>query len=237
MKQILVLFILATFSFGAFAEGDIIVEGKSSVKLIPEQLYFNINMSVKDSNYTICTNLAIDKIEKIKNQFVQNGIDKNLIKTQNYSIREIRKHDYKTQKSVFEGYQASIPITITTLRDNPKNDVIFEIIKNNFSADFSLNFALTPEQIEKVKEKLIDLAVKDAKQKAEIIAKSAEVKLGKISSIQYGEPRTVRPYNTSADLMRAGSLPAMEARAKISEVINPDEVEMRTDIVISWELD
>lgn len=234
MKQLIIIFILSTFSVSTFAQANIHVEGKSSVKLVPEQLIFSVNISVKDIDYNTCANMAVEKIEKIKSQFSKNGVDEKLIKTQNYSIREIRKHDYKTQKSVFEGYQASIPITITTQRDYSKNDVIYEIIKDNFNADFNLNFALTAKQIEKVKAKLIDLAVKDAQQKAEVISKSADIKLGKISAIQYGEPRKVQPYNNNYDLMTAGNMKAMSAESSISKVMNPEEIEMRTEIMISW---
>lgn len=237
MKQLVALFILIAFSIASFAQGEIVIEGKSSVKLIPEQLIFNINMSVKDSNYQKCTNLALERIEFIKSQFAKNGIDKELIKTQNYSIREIRKHDYKTQKSVFDGFEASIPITIKTTRDYSKNDQIFEIIKNNFDANFNLNFALTPEQIDAVKEKLIKLAVEDAKQKAKVVAESAEVKLGKISKIQYGEPHSARPYSNNYDLMRSGNMKAMVAESSITETINPDEIEMRTEIIIAWKIE
>ncbi len=237
MKQFVILSFLVILSTYSFAQGEIVIEGKSSVKLIPEQLIFNINMSVKDTNYAKCTNLALEKIELIKSQFVNNGIDKNLIKTQNYSIREIRKHDYKTQKLVFEGFEASIPITIKTTRNYSKNDQIFEIIKNNFEANFNLNFALTPEQIEAIKEKLIELAVEDAKQKAKVVANSAEVELGKISKIQYGEPHSVRPYSYNNDLMKSGSLVAMAPESSISETINPDELEMRTEIIIAWKID
>lgn len=237
MKQLIILFILATLSTSSFAQNEITVEGKSSVKLVPEQLIFNMNMSVKDTVYTKCADLAIKKIELIKSEFTKNGIDKDLIKTQNYSIREIRKHDYKTQKTIFEGFEASIPITIKTKRDYNKNDQIFEIIKNNFEANFNLNFALTPEQIEKVKAKLIDLAIQDAKQKAHVIKESAELKLGKISKIQYGEPRSVRPYSNNSDLLKAGNIRAMSAESSITETINPDEMEMRTEIMIAWEIE
>lgn len=236
MKQVVILSILMVFTTGLFAQGEIVVEGKSSVKLIPGELNFNINMSVKDSNYIECANLAIKQIQKIKLEFKNNGIDENLIKTQNYSIREIRKHDYKTQKSVFEGFQATIPITITTTRDNPKNDKIYEIIKNNFEANFNLNFALTPEQIDAVKNKLIELAIKDAKQKAYVIAENAEVKLGKISKIQYGEPRTVRGFGNNNELMVYSRMQTEAAESSITETMNPDEIEMRTNIIISWKI-
>jgi len=241
MKKFVVLVLIVSLSLPLFSQDTsceaIVVEGKSSIKLMPEQLIFQINITVKDSIYTKCANLAIEKIETIKKQFTIYGIDEQLIKTQNYSIREVRKHDYKTQKSVFEGFEASIPISIKTKVDNSKNDQIFEIIKNNFEANFNLNFALTTKQIETVKEKLIDLAVEDAKQKAKVITKSAEIKLGKISKIQYGEPRTVRGFSQNYDLMEARTLIGSGSNSKITDVMNPNEIEMRTSIIIAWDIE
>lgn len=239
MKQLLILFFLATVSVGSFAQDSfcdqIVVEGKSSVRLVPEQWIFNVRISVQDSNYTKCANLALEKADKITHDFTKNGIDKDFIKTLTYSITEIRKHNYKTNTSVFEGYKAEIPIRIKTRSDYAKNDKIFEIIKNNFEADFSLNFALTPEQTEEVKEKLIALAVDDAKQKAEIIAQSAHINLGKISKIQYGEPRIIGSFANTNDLQKTSFMIRGTASAGASS-LNPADIEMRTEIIIAWQI-
>lgn len=237
MKQLVIFSILLVMAGNLFAQGDLIIEGKSSIKLQPEQMRFSVNISVKDKNYAECANQAIEQIQKIKAEFKKNGIDTELIKTQNYSIVEIRKHDYKTKENVFEGFQANIPITIVTTRNNDKNDKIYEIIKNNFKANFNLNFSLTPEQIDAVKEKLIALAIKDANQKAAVIAKNATIRLGKVSKIQYGEPFRIGSYNNNNDFMLTGKMMAMAPESSISETMNPDEVEMRTNITIAWKIE
>ncbi|WP_372647652.1 SIMPL domain-containing protein [Draconibacterium sp.] len=241
MKKIILSLALIVFALGSFAQniqgGIITVEGKSSVKLAPEDISFTVNFSVKSENYKECAEMSVEKMDKVKKLFIKNGIDQELIKTNSFSIREVQKYDPELRQSVFEGYEANIPVTIRTKKDYEKNDKIFELIKDNLQSNFNLNFALSEEQMETVKEKLIQLAVEDAKQKATVIAKSAEVKLGKIKSIQYGEPRMIGPYNTNMELMRAESMPAMSAaKADITSVLSPDEIEMRTNIVIAWEI-
>lgn len=232
--------LLIAFTAPIFAQQQInpqiTVEGKSSVKLMPEEISFTVNLSVKDSNYSNCADLAVEKLEKIKALFVENGIEEELIKTSRYSIREIQRHDPQLRQMVSDGYEASIPLTIQTKRDYKKNDLIFTIIKENIESSFSLNFSLSDEQRDSVKEKLIDLAVQDARQKAIIIAKSANVELGTITSIQYGEPRMLRGFNANNELMMARALPAMAADSKITDVLSPDEIEMRTEIVMSWQI-
>ena len=241
MKKIILSLAIVFFTLGSFAQdkqgGLITVEGKSSVKLAPEDISFTVNFSVKDENYKQCAEMSVEKMDKVKKLFIKNGIDEELIKTNSFSIHEVQKYDPELRKSVFDGYEANIPVTIRTKKDYEKNDKIFELIKDNLQSSFSLNFALSEEQMETVKEKLIQLAVEDAKQKATVIAQSAEVDLGKIKSIQYGEPRMIGSFNTDMELMRAETMPLMNAaKADITSVLSPDEIEMRTNIVIAWEI-
>nr|WP_319999674.1 SIMPL domain-containing protein [uncultured Draconibacterium sp.] len=241
MKKIILSLAIVFFTLGSFAQdkqgGLITVEGKSSVKLAPEDISFTVNFSVKDENYKQCAEMSVEKMDKVKKLFIKNGIDEELIKTNSFSIHEVQKYDPELRKSVFDGYEANIPVTIRTKKDYEKNDKIFELIKDNLQSSFSLNFALSEEQMETVKEKLIQLAVEDAKQKATVIAQSAEVDLGKIKSIQYGEPRMMGSFNTNMELMRAETMPLMNAaKADITSVLSPDEIEMRTNIVIAWEI-
>jgi len=239
MKRILLILAVFSITATAFAQSatvsQITVEGKSSVKLMPEDLSFTVNLSVKDNNYTKCAEMAVDKMDNIKKLFVKNGIDKDLIKANNYSIREIQRYDPETRQQVFDGYEANIPVTIRTKRNYKKNDKIFELIKDNLESNFNLNFSLSDEQMDAVKEKLIVLAVNDARQKAEWIAKASGTTLGKIKNIQYGEAqRTIGPVQP--ELRMFAMMDKMESSAKITDVLNPDEVEMNTNIFISWEI-
>jgi uncharacterized protein YggE len=241
MKQFILFTAIALFSISSFAQkqypDELVIEGKSSIKLTPEQFIFNVRISATNENYTECANEVLRKAQEITDQFTKNGIDKDLIKTRNYSIREIREHDYKTNKSVFKGYRAEIPVIIKTVSGNPKNDVIFEIIKNNFNADFNLSFALTPEQKDEVKEKLIALAIEDAKQKAEIITENAGVKKYGIRHIQYGEPRLVGSYShPNYDLQKESVMIRGASSTGGTSALNPTEIEMTTKVVIAWRI-
>ncbi|QIA08694.1 SIMPL domain-containing protein [Draconibacterium halophilum] len=240
MKRIIVSLALIVFSLVTFAQntesGIITVEGKSTVKLVPEEISFTVNLSVKDSNYSRCADMAVEKLAKIKALFVENGIDEDLIKASSYSIREVQRHDPQLRKMVFDGYEANIPLTLKTQRDYEKNDLIFSIIKDNVESNFNLSFGLSEEQRNAVKEKLIDLAVQDARDKAEIITKSAGVKLGTIKSIQYGDQRTIARMN-DRELLSSGSIAMkMQSESSITEVLSPDEIIMATNIIISWNL-
>ena len=240
MKKIILAIAVIFFAAASFAQSAekslLTVEGKSEVKLLPEEIWFNVMMSVKDTDYKTCSDLAVQKLAEIKMLFTKNGIDKNLIKTNNYSIREIQRHDPELRKMVFDGYQATVPLTVRTKRDYDKNDLIFALIKDNLESNFNLNFQLSEKQITEVKAKLIKLAVDDAKEKAGIIATASGVELSKISAIQYGEPNIIGINNPPA-LRKSGLMMQAESYSEIIDLMEPDEVKMGTNIVISWEID
>ncbi|WP_321375413.1 SIMPL domain-containing protein [uncultured Draconibacterium sp.] len=239
MKRIILSLAVIVFSLGSFAQTNedriITVEGKSEVKILPEEIWFNVSLTVKDQDYKTCADLAVQKLAEIKSLFTENGIEKDMIKTNRYSVREIQRHDPELRKMVSDGYQATIPLTVRTNRDYDKNNVIFKLIKDNLESNFNMNFALSEEQIAAVKAKLIKLAVDDAKEKAEIITQAAEVELGKIAHIQYGEPNLVGINNPPA-LRKADVMVRGMAQNEIVDLLEPDEVKMATNIVISWNL-
>ncbi len=238
MKHLIFLFIVFSITFNLHAQNSfcdqIVVEGKSSVKVEPGQYIFQVRLSASDSNYSRCADLALEKAEQMRQAFVKNGIDDQVIKTQNYSIREKRERNFQSNQLEFAGYEATIPLQVKTLFNYKKNDAIFEIIKNNFNSDFNLSFALTPEQTDEVKAKLIALAVEDAKRKAEIVAQSAGIKLGKISKIEYGEPRLIRNFNATSYNLQEEAIMLRGTSAAGTSVLNPSEIEMTTNILISW---
>lgn len=239
MKKIILSLAVVVFSLSSFAQENqddvIVIEGKSTVKLVPEEISFTVNLSVKDSNYTRCADMAVEKLAKIKSLFIENGIDEELIKASSYSIREVQRHDPQLRKMVFDGYEANIPLTLKTQRDYEKNDLIFSLIKENVESNFNLSFGLSQEQRDAVKEKLIELAVQDAREKAEIIANSAGVKIRFIKRIQYGDARTIARMN-DRELLTSGELPMkmMSTVSSITDVLSPSEVIMATNIIITW---
>ena len=244
MKKILFLSALVFFAAGAFSQSPvsgnriITVEGKSSVKVMPEDLSFSVSLSEKDMDYATCAEMAVKKMEQIKQLFVDNGIDEELIKASNYSIRKVQKYDSKTRQQVFDGYEASIPLSIRTRRDYKKNDLIFDLIKDHLQANFNLSFLLSDEQTAAVKEKLITLAVEDARQKAQWITQSTGVKLGKLRSAQYGEPQLIGRLTNNTELMRVDAMPTMrKASTQITSVLSPDEMELQTRIVLAWDIE
>ena len=65
-------------------------------------------------------------------------------------------------------------------------EVLSKAASSQSDPEINISFALDNESKKKVKDKLIKLAVADAKEKAELIAKEAGYKIAGIQEIKYG---------------------------------------------------
>jgi len=121
---------------------------------------------------------------------------------------------------------------------DPYASKIFELIQSSFKSNVRINFQLSQNQIEEVIETLLELAVEDATSKAKILADNLNVDLGKVTKVQYRDPREVRNFTRSNyDLIegRAVSLSSAVSRASIT-TLKPDEITMTTSVMLAWNI-
>lgn len=236
---IVFFFFLTTTSFSQdeFCE-TIVVQGKSMISMTPEIVNFNINFTVKDSSFVRCSELALEKINEIKNQFIENDIDTNLVKTISYYVREEMRYDERIRQQISDGYIAGIPLSVKSRLDNPTSNKIFEVIKNNFKSNLNISFELSENQIKKIKDELIKLAVEDATSKAKTLTESLNIELGSINKIQYGDPNFIRNFTRSNyDLVSSMQLETLSSTAQINfNTLTPAEIVMSTNVMLAWSI-
>lgn len=235
------LTLLITFSANISAQEKgirtIEIEGKSSVKVVPENVIFTFHLSVQDSDYTRCAEAVLLEASRLKEEFIRHGIDKDIIKTLSYSVREIKEFDRSLGKTIFKGYRADIPLRIQTNLKDAINSSIFTLVKKHAPSDLRINFELSDAQTESIKNKLIEGATDDARKKASILAKNLKINTGKIVRIQYGDPSRAgfNPGETSI-FSRSEMASDVNSVAGIENLV-PNEIEMRTHVFIIWELE
>lgn len=243
MKNLFLFMILSLASIYSFSQAEfcetIVTEGKAEISMVPEIVNFHINFSVKDTSFVKCSELALLKINEIKNQFIKNEIDTSLIKTISFYIREELEYNERARKHIFAGYTATIPVSITTKLNDPESNKIFEIVKDNFKSNLNISFKLSENQINKIKDEIIELAVLDAISKAKAITKSLNIKIGKVSKIQYGDPKMIRNFTRSNyDLVSSMQLASMASEvAGNFNTLTPAKVTMSTNVMLAWEIE
>ena len=111
-------------------------------------------------------------------------------------------------------------------------DLINEITESNAQPSMSFGFGFSDDTEEALEDQLIEAAINDARQKSNLIARSAGIQLGAIKLIKY-DPAPVRHPQVMAMAERSA---ARQDQMDFGGFQVP-EIELQRSIVIQWNID
>jgi uncharacterized protein YggE len=210
------------------------VEGTARIKEVPEEIIVSVDLTIKDSLYQECFNKSMASLNALKKIFKSNGIDPKLIKSKNISVNE--DWQYNQGKRTKVGYVSNIALELrSTFTQKFSNALLNSLDQKSLNINYRIGFGFSEEQKTKLRKKAIELAVADAKEKAETIAMASELTLSGISSISYG---TQAVYPRSMDMVMENDFEAAPMKAggqRFSGVeLNPKEQLIQKSIYIEW---
>lgn len=176
------------------AQKTIIGRGSAEIKVVPDVASFNFTIRKTHKNISDAQKEIIDIGNKALATLLQNNINKNDIKTLNYSIYpDYEKIDMPCQKIGeknicppakvnFKGYIASQNYLVK-IRDIEKStDILAAIAKFDISEIGGLNFIV--DNVDQIKSQARIKAIENAKNEATNIANALGLKLKKIIKFQ-----------------------------------------------------
>lgn len=210
------------------------VEGIARITEVPEDIIVSINLKVQDSLYQECFNKSMKSLKELKAVFKDNGIDPKLIKSKNIAVNE--SFEYIRNKRVKTGYVSNIALEIKApFTQKFSNSLLTSLDRESMDINYSIAFGFSDEQKTKLREKAIELAVDDARQKAETIARAAGLKLAGIQTINYGSEGT---SFRQLDMVFNEELGATSMKARANSFggvdLNPKEHQIQKSITIEW---
>ena len=202
------------------SSSTITVNGYHEQEFSPDRaiLYITVSTEGKDSQETQSQNSKVtnELIERIKSEGIRD------IETTDYRIDLLNKWDSNINKYVKEGVRVSNSIKIT-FKDFSRISKILDAsqISSNYEKTFvnigSLQFTLSDEKQTEIKTELLAQASKNAKEKADAIAKSLGTKVTKVKTIEEENINTYYPtyynrdvYALAAEASDEKSLPQIE---------------------------
>lgn len=163
------------------------VTGKSNIKVSPDYTRISLEMTDVLSEYDMCLAKSVEDMNIIVECIKDFGFERKELKTSGFEI--IRKtegyrdknNDYKYR---FIGYQYNQNLNFTFKNDNERLGKILYALAH-LSVVPEINISYFCSDIENIKNKLLSLAIIDAKQKASLLTNEAGVKLCEILDIDY----------------------------------------------------
>ena len=213
----------------------ITVTGHGCIHVVPDVTRLNISLVSLHDSYEDAYRQAkndIDRMSKIMNEV---KLDPTLPKTQSLDISKKTNSEYDKfghyKSETFIGFELNHKVKIDLGMDNVLlNQVVRLIGKHIKQAEISIGYTVKdprPSQL-----KMLERAVKDAKEKATIMANACGCRLGLVKSINYsfGE---IHIYSQARNIHEAAEAACCE---ESSLDITPEDLAASDDVTVVWYL-
>ncbi|MDR0751803.1 MAG: SIMPL domain-containing protein [Christensenellaceae bacterium] len=208
------------------------VKGLGEISLKPDVIVIKMHVIAINLDYAKMNSDAAISISHLKQCFSGIGFNKKCLKTINFRITseyERIKNTSSEWEDRFIGYKCQHDLVLEFEYDiNKLEEVINAISESGVKPKYDIKFSVKNQK--QIKKKLINSAVNDAKNKAQIIASAAGVKLGDIVNINYSE----EVLNLFSPTTYDNSLRGARLMSEASIDINPQEIQARDYIIIQW---
>jgi uncharacterized protein YggE len=204
------------------------VEGASEIKVMPDEATLNMNLRELGMKVSDVTNKLNKKTKAIDEALKKSGVKDYKLIVDNYNVNINRIYTKGSSKD--SGYVANQNIKVVLkYRDN---DVVKIVESINKSADLSYNvsFGISENQKKSYQEKLLELALLDARRKADIIAKTMQIDQIHVFKINYSSGASFQPtdYRMESMMMKTAS------EAREAPTFSPEEKILRDRVNVSF---
>lgn len=212
----------------------ITVKGIGAVSVKPDLIVLRLSMETAEYEYDAAMKTAAEKIDFLNKALEAAGFEKKSAKTADFRVRA----DYDSLNdgkgnytSVFMGYKCRHELKIEFDFDTKRlAKALSEISKCIAKPEISIDF--TVKDSSAVSGELLKAAVKNAREKAEILCAASGAKLGELLSIDYnwGELHlySATDYDVEGKCMMFGAADDMD--------IEPEEIKARDTATFAWEI-
>lgn len=215
-------------------EKTIRVTGKGTVHVAPDITRLNVKINSLGRTYPELYQRAQLNLQELGNIVEKHGLSKKLPKTLRFNIERNEERKYDNNGNFigyeFNGYELKQEIKIDLGMDTKILSSIVQQI-GQLLYDAEINIGYTVKEPRPAELRMLEKAVKDATEKAEIMSKAAGCKLGFVKEIDYSEQH-IEIYSQVREMVSQEAVCADEA----SLDIHPDDLAGTQNVTITWYL-
>lgn len=185
------------------------VNGVGTITVTPDLATATVGVSSQTATVAEARANAATAMDKVMKALTDNGVAKADIQTNYYNIQQVTRWDDKGQTQIVVGYMVSNSV-IAKIRDMNNVGVVIDAVVvagGDFIRINGISFSV--EKPEKYYEQVRQLAMQNAKAKADQIATLSGVTLGKPTYVSENSssPVTYAPVYAKLDSASAGGVP------------------------------
>lgn len=234
MKSFIAIFVLLS-GLMAFADSDrhlILVNGSAERTVEPNLVLVRVESWAKAATAKKAQDQQATQYTQFKNSLDRYKIKKEDVKTEGYSVNPEYTYDQKTQTNRITGYRVTHSVSVVYRKVDDVGQFLDSVVvsKNETSGIGIQSVSWDYDKKAEVESSAIGDAVKDARAKAEQLAKAAGVKIKAVHKIQHTSyaPPVPQPMFEKAMMMRADAAPATE--------LSSGQIKVRVDVQMEFEI-
>jgi len=204
------------------------VTGEGKVSVVPDVAILSLGVEVQSSSVAEAQSYAATVMTAVIDELDNSGIAEKDIKTQQFSIYPIRRWSEKDGREVLVGYRVTNMVTAKVRKVEDTGTVIDAVARAGGDYIKVNSISFTVDDPSAYYEEARELAMADAKAKAEQLADLGKVKLGRpiyISESGASMP-VVREFYAGAPVPAAAPTP-----------ISPGETEVRLSVQVAYNIE
>mgnify|MGYP000860075637 CR=1 FL=1 len=199
MKNLIYLSLFIVSISSSFAQNNsstLKINGSAIISVKPTQTVVTFNISEIRMSYSESIAKLTERVDLLSKSLLKLGFNTTDITTSNFDIRQNIIYNRGQQKD--SGYVTSQTLQVVFEQSKEKLlSVLNNTANSRANSSISISFQLDNESKSILRDQLIVLAVKDARNKADLIADASLYKVTGIKEIQYGMNNTIA-YDKSA---------------------------------------
>ena len=216
-------------------EKIITVTGKGNIHVVPDVIRIDLLLVSLHDTYQDAYAQGKDNTEKLTAIMKELGLPKTLPKTIRFDIEKQTQtehdkyHNYKGKK--FLGFQLDHRVKIDISMDTVLLNSIVKLIGRELK-QAEINIGYTVKDQRSAELKMLQRAVKDAKEKASIMAETCGCKLGPVKSMDYSE-QEIHIYSQARQIRSSEEAICCEPE---SLDITHDDLSVSDSVTVVWYL-
>ncbi len=203
------------------------VSGDGKVTVVPDIAIVTLGVNATGPTVKNTQTQANQIINSITAKIKSLGVADKDIVTNNYSLYP--QYNYQTPTNRITGYSVSVNLTVTVRQLDRVNDVIDSATSLGANTVGGIQFTVNDDRKKQLTQQARDLAVADAKAKAQSLAQAAGLNLGRLVNVEETSTPEIRPL----PMMGLGA--AVNASAGGGTQVQPGSTDITSSLTLSYE--
>lgn len=167
------------------------VDGTGKATGVPDTAQFSVGVNKQAPTVQQAQDQVNSAVNKISDDLKKLGVAENDIQTTNYSVNP--NIDFTSGNQTTTGYTVNATIEVKVKDTNLANKALDAATANGANVVNGVSFGLNDDEQAKLEEQARGEAIKNAKAKAESIARQAGIRLGRIVNVTVNPTSEPRP--------------------------------------------